>query len=264
MTPVTTEARTAWERTSDIQYRIASTRKDREVAFRLVYYSYLQAGLGEENSYRMRVTPYHILDSTEVFIAECRGQVAFTMSLIRDGALGLPMETVYADEVNRLRQRGLRLGEVSCLADRRADVHGFFPLFVRTGRMMVQFARYCGLDALLVAVHPKHARFYRRYMDFHAFGSEKTYPTVRNNPAVALWLEFARIDAGPSDRYNGRYEVFFGEQIPIEHLQPQPISPADREYFMPMIDRNFVCAPLGDMSEYEPAFGGDCPLTYVV
>jgi hypothetical protein len=127
-------------------------------------------------------------------------------------------------------------------------------MFVQTSRLMIQYARYRGLDAVLAAVHPKHSRFYRRYMDFEVFGQERTYPTVRNNPAVALWLEFARIDRGPAERYNGRYEMFFKEQIPFDNLQPQPISGNDSEYFQPMIDRNFTCAPLGDFCDSEPQY----------
>ena len=36
--------------TADIEYRIASTREERASAFRLVYKSYLEAGLGEPNA----------------------------------------------------------------------------------------------------------------------------------------------------------------------------------------------------------------------
>ncbi len=256
MASATNDVLTDQETTSDIQYRIASTRREREAAFRLVYHSYLRAGLGDQNCYRMRVTPYHLLESTEVFVAKCNGEVIFTLSLIMHGELGMPMESVYAGEVDELRGRGLRLGEVSCLADRRADACGFFPVFVRTSRLMVQYARHRGLDALVAAVHPKHARFYRRYMDFRMFGQEKTYPTVRNNPAVALWLEFTRIDREPPRSYDS----FFGQQIPFESLQPQPISRADCEYFRAMIDRKFQCAPLGDANEYELMYGADSPL----
>ena len=237
MASATNDVLTDQETTSDIQYRIASTRREREAAFRLVYHSYLRAGLGDQNCYRMRVTPYHLLESTEVFVAKCNGEVIFTLSLIMDGELGMPMESVYAGEVDELRGRGLRLGEVSCLADRRADACGFFPVFVRTSRLMVQYARHRGLDALVAAVHPKHARFYRRYMDFRMFGQEKTYPTVRNNPAVALWLEFTAHRPGttpilrfflrPTDPvresataadFAGRLRVFSGHdrsQIPV-------------------------------------------------
>jgi hypothetical protein len=228
---------------NDLRCLIASSREQREAAFHLVYNSYLQASLGEMNEYEMRVTPYHLTDCSELFIATREGKVIFTMTLIMDGEeLGIPMDSVYNEEVNRLRRRGLKLGEVSCLADCQRHVKEFFPIFLNTSRFMVQYARYRGLDALVAAVHPKHARFYRRFMDFRLFGLEKTYPTVRNHPAVALWLEFARIDR----EIPQQYQFFFGEKIPFSLLLPQPISDSDREYFRPMIDPNFQCAPLGD------------------
>ena len=234
---------------AEVLYRIASTREEQAAAFRLVYNSYLRAGLGEMNAHRMRVTPYHLLPSTEVFIAEHRGKVAFTMSLIADGELGLPMDSVYGDEVDQFRLKGLRLGEVSCLADCQRHVREFFPIFLCTCRLMAQYARYRGLDALVAAVHPKHSRFYRRYMDFHLFGCEKTYPTVRNNPAVAAWLEFARLDR----EIPPTYKFFFGEKIPFDNLQPQPITWEDCKYFQPMIDHTFQCVAAGRHVRLRPA-----------
>jgi len=135
------EDKVSADTTADVTYRIASTRQEREAAFRLVYQSYLRSGLGEVNDYQMRVTPYHLLPTTEVFIAQLRGEVIFTMSLVTDGELGVPMEHVYGDEIARLRRQGLRVGEVSCLADRRAALERFFPVFLRTSRLMVQYAR---------------------------------------------------------------------------------------------------------------------------
>jgi hypothetical protein len=230
----------------DIDCRIAASRKDREAAFRLVYNSYLQLGLGTMNQHEMRVMPYHLLPTTQIFVAKMRGELISTMSLVIDGAMGLPMESVYGDEVSLLRERGLLLGEVSCLADRRRGFQGFLPVFLHLCQLMVQYARHECLDALVVVVHPKHARFYRRFMDFHVLGEERTYPTVRNRPAVALWLDFARIDK----ECPANYDAFFGEQLPYEQLQAQPISPADCDYFRPMIDPSFVYEPSG---EEEPA-----------
>ena len=165
---------------------------------------------------------------------------------MQDDELGLPMESVYCREVERLRLQGMRLGEVTCLADCQRHDREFFPIFLCACRLMAQYARYRGLDAIVAAVHPRHAAFYRRYMDFRVFGSEKTYPTVRNHPAVALWLEFARLDREPPTSYN----FFFGQKIPGDDLQPQPITKDDREYFEPLVDDNFLCAPLDDAEEY--------------
>ncbi|MBN2022061.1 MAG: long-chain N-acyl amino acid synthase [Pirellulales bacterium] len=226
--------------TDDLVYKIASTRWERAAAFHLVYNSYLEAGLGEPNPHQMRVTPYHLLPTTETFLATLDGEAVFTLSLVADGELGLPMEAVYPDEVAGYRAHGLRVGEVSCLADRRSQFRGFFPVFLQLGRLMVQYARKRELDALLIAVHPRHVRFYRRFLDFRPLGDQRDYPTVRNNPAIALCLDFERVDRELPENY----DTFFGQPLPAEELTPHPILAEDVDYFRPMIDPTFRLAPL--------------------
>jgi hypothetical protein len=240
---------------ADVQCRVAATRAEREAAFRLVYDSYLNAGLGKKNQHKMRVTPQHLLpDCSEIFIATRGRQVIFTMTLILDNQeLGLPMASVYGKELKRLRGRAKRLGEVSCLADCQRSASEFLPVYMHTCRLMVQYARHRGLGALVAAVHPKHARFYRRFLDFQIFGLEKTYPTVRNHPAVALWLEFARLDR----EIPQQYKFFFGEKIPSAALRPQPISQEDCEHFRPIVDPDFQCTPLGSSDGQDREREGD-------
>ncbi|MHC4402258.1 MAG: N-acyl amino acid synthase FeeM domain-containing protein [Planctomycetota bacterium] len=239
------------KKTSDIEYKIAATREERASAFRLVYRSYLEVGLGEPNPYEMRVTPYHLLPTTEVFLATLAGETVFTLSLVADGKLGLPMESVYGSEVETRRAQGVRLAEASCLADRRSQFRGFFPVFLRLCRLMAQYARREGIEELLIAVHPKHAKFYRRFIGFRAMGQPKAYPTVRNHPAVALCLNFAQLDR---ERPHS-YDTFFGQPIHEEVLHPQPITAADCDYFSRMIDARFVPAPLSSSDEPSSSSG---------
>ncbi|MFH1920970.1 MAG: long-chain N-acyl amino acid synthase [Planctomycetota bacterium] len=232
--------------TADLEYKIAATREERASAFRLVYTSYLEAGLGEPNSRQMRVTPYHLLPTTEVFIATLDGEPLFTVSLVVDGELGLPMESVYAREVAQRRAQGIVLGEVCCLADRRSQFREFFPVFLRLCRLMVQYALKRGVAELLVAVHPRHVRFYRRFMSFEAISQQVAYPTVRNHPAVALSLNFKRVD----EERPWNYETFFGQALPPELLEPQPITWSQCEYFRLAIDPSFAPVPLGSTDEF--------------
>ena len=230
----------------DIECRIATCREEREAAFRLVYRSYLEAGLGQPNRYQMRVTPYHLLPSTEVFVAVLRDETVFTVSLISDGQLGLPMENVYGQEVRHRREQGLRVGEVSCLADRRSKYRQCFPVFVRLCRLTAQYAWHQGLDQLLVAVHPRHARFYQRFMDFEPIGPERSYPSVQNRPAIALSLDLVRLH-----REGGKgYETLFMPPIPEEQLAPARFTPSESEYLRPMIDPSFDCAPLSGDEDF--------------
>ena len=230
----------------DIAYGIAACREEREAAFRLVYHSYLEAGLGQPNRHEMRVTPYHLLPSTEVFVAALRGETVFTVSLIGDGELGLPLENVYGQEVQDRRERGLRIGEVSCLADRRSKYRQCFPVFLQLCRLTAQYAWHQGLDQLLVAVHPRHARFYRRFMGFEPIGPERSYPSVQNRPAVALALDLVRLN-----RERGKaYEALFTPPIPEEQLAPSQFTSLENEYLRSMIDPSFDCAPLSGDEDF--------------
>lgn len=241
--------------TSDIVCRIASSRADREAAFRLVYNAYLQAGLATSNSFGLRVTPYHLLPTTEIFIATYQEEVIFTLSLIIDGDLGIPLEAVFPEEVAERRQQGILVSEVSCLADRRANFRGSFPVFVRLCRLMAQYAWRRGVDELLIAVHPRHAKFYQRFMHFHPIAPERSYPTVQNHPAVALGLNFDWVD-----RERPRaFDTFFGEWLPDDDVRPCPISEEDREFFAPMVDPAFTTTiPAGftDCRPSTPALAG--------
>jgi len=228
---------------SDIQIQVAATRSERQAAFELVYRSYLRAGLCAENEYGVRLTPYQLLPTTDIIIAQLRDEVISTLSLVRDGALGLPMEEIYPEEVADRRAAGLRLAEVSCLADRREGAARFFGLFCDMGRLMAQLGRKQGVDELLVTVHPRHAAIYRRYMAFEPIGDRREYPTVQGNPAVALSLNFARAKA-ESQR---SWTEFFGQPLPDSVVQHCPITPADRNHFA-----SLLAATEGDDSDSLP------------
>ena len=214
----------------DVTYRIAATEAERADAYRLVYENYLRKGLIDANEHRLRVTPYHLLPTTETFVALHNDQIVCTVSLIGDGLLGLPMESIYADEVNAARSRNLYVGEVSSLAVRDVEFRCFLPIFVRLTRLMAQYARAHGMDQFLIAAHPKHARFYKRFMGFELIGTEKEYPSVRGAPAVACCLDFARIDR----ERPACYDQFFGESISRSELRSRPMSAVEIEAFRPV------------------------------
>ena len=210
-----------------IEYKIASTRSERESAFRLLYRAYRRAGLVKENSQEIRVTPYHLLPTTSVMIARYANQIISTLSLIENGQLGLPMEKTFASEVRERRQQDLILAEASCLADRRKDFQRYFPVFVRLCKLMIQYARSRGVDQVLIAVHPRHARFYTQYLAFDQIADVRPYPLVQNYPAVALSLDLKRLETErPSN-----YERFFAIPIDADQLQPQPMPDCERSYF---------------------------------
>ncbi|OHB67452.1 MAG: hypothetical protein A2V70_17480 [Planctomycetes bacterium RBG_13_63_9] len=218
-------------RSRDAVIKIASRRDELLAAFRLVYDNYVRAGLARPNPYRMRVTPSQLVPTTEIFVALSGTEVICTMSLVRDGQLGLPMETIYEEEVSRLRSRGIRPAEVSALACRQEGQRQTLPIVIRLMSLMAQCAQRRGVDQLLIAIHPRHARYYQRFTAFMPIGEERTYATVCDNPAVALALDLNR---APID-HPRLYKRFFGTPYPEKLLRYQPMSEEFRSELIPVV-----------------------------
>ncbi len=234
-----------------LTYRAAATVPEREQAFRLVYDAYLQSGLVVANQVEMRILPHHLLSTTEVFVAIDGDLVASTVTLVRDGELGLPMEEVYPDQIAAQRMLGKQLGEVSCLASVSSlNLSVCLELF----RVMVQAARQRGVDALLVAIHPKHERFYRRYLAFESLGGRVGYPSVCNHPAVALLLDFDRIDT----QRPANWQRFFGQPLPAQCLRAMPMSNAEKRHLARLLVRTGA-PPEDPANQAAPATSRDDP-----
>ena len=210
-----------------IEYRIANSQWDRMSAYRLVYEHYVKAGFIPPNPFRSRVSSYHLLPATQVFLAVQNDQPICTVSLIADGSAGLPMESIYHEEVAASRKKGLFVGEVSALAGCTSDFRSFLTIFVQLTRLMAQYARRQGMHQFLIAVHPKHAGFYERFMGFERIGPVREYPFVQNAPAVACCLDFERIDR---DRPKCWYD-FFGTAVSESQLETRSMEEEEFKHY---------------------------------
>ena len=203
---------------------LARTRLELMEAFRLLYDSYVRAGLVTENRRKLRLTPFHLLDTTEVFVAKWRGEVIATMTVVADGPQGLPMDAMYGDEVAHFREAGLRLAEVGCFADRRGMEPPFLKVIGELAKLVVQVASARGADGLVAATHPRHARFYIRALGFQQFAGLKECPYAQGNPAVALVQNFEKL------RETAVHERLFGTEFPPEKLMRTSWDLATRRY----------------------------------
>ena len=221
--------------------KIASSMADFDSAFQLVYQKYLSRGLIEPNPFARRVVPYHLKSTTTTFIAYRGGTAVCTTTLIGDSEDGLPLEALYPAEIERKRMAGLRLAEVSCLAGcGSGSDRNFHRLFMKLMRILGQHAERFGIDQLVVAVHPRHARYYERTMGFQQFGSEVRYESLQDAPAVGIALDFGH---GKKNRPPA-YDMIFGSKLPLQEIMPRPMPEDFVEYFEPMIDLTDVCVPL--------------------
>jgi len=213
-------------------FALARDTETFDQAFRLVHDRYVEQGYMRALPSRRRLSLFHALPSTKVFVTRDASRVIATLTLIQDSELGLPMDGLYRDELDALRARGRRLAEVSAFAmDVSYRAQGV-SIVMRLMRATYEFAASIArLDDLCIAVHPRHADFYRNALNFHAFGQVKPYETVNGAPAAALRLDLdwarermGRIAAGdaPSRELE---EFFFGSAArawSLSRLGPEP------------------------------------------
>ena len=93
-----------------IEVRVARDTDELEEAFALVYREYLRKGYTDKNSSGLRLSLHNALPDATTFIALSEKNVIIaTATIVPDSFLGLPMDSIYYDELNRLRRIGARL-----------------------------------------------------------------------------------------------------------------------------------------------------------
>ena len=245
MTPKVTPIRLQKARQAVLPYSIRVARNEHDLtrAFELIQYSYCIAGLAAGSPSGLRLTPYHLSGHSDVLIAEVGDDMVSTISLFGDSDLGLPMESMYGNEIAQLREQGFALGEIGSFADRRSGVSRFLTVFIEFNRWLAQVARERRIDTLVAAVHPRHARLYKRAFGFQQIGGQTDCPYVNDNPAVAIYLHLDRLDPRIHDRV-------FGQPIDAESLQPCLLTEVLQKRFERILANDGKIADVVGMGNY--------------
>lgn len=199
-----------------LEISLARSVSDLMGSFKILYDAYVRVGLVNENPHQVRLTPFHLLPSTEVIVAKLGEIVTSTITMVPDSDAGLPMDNMYGEELDRLRKSGLQIAEIGCLADRRRSPIRFIKVFGELARLAVQVASSRGIGGLVVATHPRHAGFYSRSFGFQQFGGIESCPYVKGNPAVGMLLDFNRI------RNTELHDCLFGNPFEEKSLVRKP------------------------------------------
>lgn len=170
--------------------KIAETREELETCFRLLHDAYVGSGFMTPDPSGLRVTVYHALPTTTTLCAKYDGQVVGTVSLIRESAIGFPLQHIF--DLTGVREKEGNIAEVSALA-----VH---PRFRRTGGIilfpLVKFMyEYCtsffDTRHLVIAVNPRHIEMYESLLFFRRLPGKvvRNYDFVNGAPAVGATLD---------------------------------------------------------------------------
>ncbi len=214
--------------------RPAASRQELEDAYRLVYSSYLQRGYVPPDPSRMRLSVFNAFPTTVTFVAVLRSrQIIATVSLVPDSPIGLPMDEIYHAEVQKLRDQGRSVAEVTMLADRRLEIRRSLSMLLLMMKRVFDLATLVlNANDLCITINPRHETYYERYLLFSHLGGLKTYPSVRSNPALARRLDLDTVRS----RCEGNEELineFFRDRTPLDVLlATYRMTPDDLHYFL--------------------------------
>jgi hypothetical protein len=179
----------------DVDVRVATTRSERRAAGMLVARMYRDAGYldashGEAQPF---FTPHHSLPQTTVFVAHAEGRIHGTVSVVRDSEHGLPMESLYADELNELRRDGRVPCEVCSLAvsleHERNSAKLFLQMFRQVTLYILHFSQ--ATDAI-VTLKPSHQHFYEHHLGFTRIGGLVRDARFKQADTVAMRINCER------------------------------------------------------------------------
>lgn len=202
----------------DIRANIGREQTELEDAYRLLATNYRARGYEAPGTTPYRFTPYHALPETATFVARHDHHVVATLTLVPDTELlGLPMESIYGAEVDRLRRKGRRLAEFTSLAVQGLSLREFTQAFNTLVKLAMQYHIRQGGDTWVMAVHPRHQNYYRKVLGFAPLGTRKAYPAVMDHPAEACVLDLDLMKNNAPDMHR----AVTGE------FTPEPVLTAD-------------------------------------
>lgn len=236
----------------EIEYKVASSRKELEGAFALIYKEYLLRGfiLPEHYKSGLRITLYNSLPETVVFVALKDKEVVATNAIIPDSYLGLPLNLGYKEEADSLRKSARKICEGGYLAIKSELFgRGLFSMFnfqkldfiFSLFRVMFQYALFCGrFDDLCIVTNPQYMIF--KFLPFDVIGPVKYYgydfAAIKRKAAVFKRLDLYRIGKYINQPFKivgkrfALYKMFLSKRLPSQiYARRFKLQPGDLRYF---------------------------------
>lgn len=185
--------------------KIAETEAELEASFSLLHDAYVASNFMTSQPNNLRVTPYHALPTTTTLCALYDGEVVGTISLIREGVFGFPMQEAF--NLDTVRKKGGQITEASALAVdprfRRSVNLVALPLM----KFMYGYCiRYFDTRHLVIAVNPSHIAFYESLLLFQRLQNQEVpnYGFVNGAPAVGAALDLIEAPLRMRKAYAGK------------------------------------------------------------
>jgi hypothetical protein len=181
----------------------------------LLFREYRKKNLCERNSSERYFSPFTYLPTTTVLAARSKSKLFGTISVIKDSDIGLPMDSIYSEELEVYRNKGMKLVEFGALAldnslfSRKAYSLRSTKKLLALGSLFTGAINYAyqftEATHVVVVVDPRHADIYR-YIGMEQFSDIRLYPRV-NKKAVPFILDIEKFFAAATDHVPSLFAV---------------------------------------------------------
>lgn len=180
----------------------AQNVEDLMSCYRLVYDAYSEKGYCAEKNSRLHFTHHCFFPKSRTFLLKEKDKLKGTVSLIPDSPGGLPLDSVFPNELAWLRGLNKKVAEISLLAIEDEGARRRFPLtqFEKQSilfflfKIMYEYARREeGITDFIIGVHPKHETLYKNLL-FNSLAPAKSYGAVNGHPVILLHLNLLRAE----------------------------------------------------------------------
>ncbi len=222
----------------EADYRVASSRVDREEIYRLRYESYLNEGAIGENPSRMFNDDYDDFDNCWIFgihlDEKLVGSIRFHVITPEDRKG--PAYDVFPDLVGPMLDDGLSLIDPTRFAADIEATKNYPEMPFLTLRVACMAYEYFGADYVLATVRKEHAAFYRRVFNAEFMCEPRPYPLL--NSSICLLRANVR---GVREKLARRYPIFESSLTERRMIFDQPVNVQQVEEnrpFIPVIASN--------------------------
>ncbi len=230
----------------ELVLKIAETQEELEACFGLLHDAYVACGFMRPHPSGLRVTPYHALPTTTTLCAKLDGQVVGTLSIVRDGVFGFPMQTAF--DISAVRAKPGQIAEISALAIHpRCRKTGGTILFPLMKFMYEYCTKYFDTRHLLIAVNPNKIEMYESLLFFRRLNAQTVdrYDFANGAPAVGATLDLKEAPEIFRQAYDGKpgrrdlHRFFVHDRLEAIQFPTRPwhtsndpvLTPALMDYF---------------------------------
>lgn len=177
----------------NLTFKIAETQEELEACLSLLHDAYVGSGFMKRDPSGMRVTVFHALPTTTTLCAKVGDRVVGTLSLIREGPFGFPLQKIF--DLHAVREKTGAIAEVSALAVHRSyRRQGGYILFPLMKFMYEYCVTFFDVRHLVIAVNPRHIEMYESLLFFTRLQANpvESYDFVNGAAAVGATLDLSK------------------------------------------------------------------------